>query len=195
MIAALVLPLIVLIPEGEWQLAERKGDLEVWTRERDGSSFQEVLARVRITAAAERVVAVLEDVERYREFMPYLEAASVLERVGDSILYQYQKVDPPVLSARDVVMRVEIERSTRLYRRRYRAAFHPSSPPEDEDTVRLRVLEGEWVIRSLGDDESELSYRVFTDPGGNIPAWVANYGNTISIPRLMNAVRERVSND
>ncbi len=187
-----LLTLVLLQTGGEWELAERDEGLEVWTRERGGSSFDEVMARIRIAASAEQTWAVLEDVARYREFMPYLEDAAILERIGDSVLYQYQKIDPPILSARDVIMRVETERSAGVYRRRYHAAHHPSAPSPDEDTVRLTLLEGEWTVQIAGDDASVLTYVVFADPGGSVPAWAANYANTISIPRLMAALRQRV---
>lgn len=189
---ALLLPIIVFGSVADWEVVDDDQDLKVWTRDREASSYDEIRATITLDAPAARAWAVLDDVARYREFMPRLEDAFVLERIGDTILYQYQKVDPPVISARDFVMRIEIERESECVRRRFRAANHPASPETKDGTVRITTFEGMWTVCAVGPERSELTYQVYGDPGGRVPSWLANYANTMTIPRLMRAFRDRI---
>ncbi|MEL6547042.1 MAG: START domain-containing protein, partial [Myxococcota bacterium] len=175
---------VLMVPD--WELVEQDDELQVWTRERAGSDYEEIRARILLNASAEKTWTVLDDVERYQEFMPRLVEARVLERVGDRVLYQYQKIDPPVLAVRDCVMRIEISRTPGRYVRKFRASHHPLSPPLDDETVRLSVFEGEWRVEALGPNRSALVYQVHADPGGRVPSWLSNYASTMTLPRLMN---------
>ncbi|MEM6531611.1 MAG: START domain-containing protein [Myxococcota bacterium] len=184
--------LVVLTVLGSgWELIDEDGPLKVWTRDKAGSDYEEIRARIEIAASFERTWTVLDDVERYVEFMPRLVEARVLERIG-RIVYQYQKIDPPVLAARDSVMRIEVERSERRGSRRFSAATHPSAPAVSDGTVRLLVFAGEWRVEALETGKTALTYQVHAEPGGSIPSWLANYASTVTIPRLMNAFRERL---
>ncbi|MEO1483451.1 MAG: SRPBCC family protein [Myxococcota bacterium] len=174
-----------------WELVDEDGPLKVWTRPRAGSNYEEIRAKIVLDASFDATWAVLEDVDRYKEFMPRLVEARVLERVG-RVIYQYQKIDPPVLATRDSVMRVEIELSSGLGIRRFSAAAHPSAPALEAGTVRLQTLSGEWRVEALGERKTALSYEVHADPGGSIPAWLANYASTVTIPSLMESFQERL---
>ena len=63
------------------------------------------------------------------------------------------------------------------------AAFHltrgPGEPlaahgPEQPRLVRVSKFEGFWQMRPVGEGQVEVIYQAHTEPGGSLPAWLAN---------------------
>ncbi|MNF14250.1 hypothetical protein D3C80_2163940 [compost metagenome] len=40
--------------------------------------------------------------------------------------------------------------------------------------IRVRRLQGEWIMRPLGERETEVTYQLQADPAGDVPGWLAN---------------------
>lgn len=177
----------------EWQLA-LEGDVHIWTREQETSDFDELIARTEIDAPAPRVWSVLLDVTRYPTFMPYVVEMRVIARIDEKLSYIYQRVDPPIIDARDWIMRVvdEAHREKRLWTRRFRIVPFDRAPPRPAGTIRLEKGWGTWSVKRLSEQKTELVYQVFTEPLGWIPSWVANRIQTMAVPKLMRAIRARV---
>lgn len=176
-----------------WELVEDDDGIKVWSREVGGSNVRQVKATKVVALAPERIWAVLVDTESYVEFMPYLESVEILEKVSASVSYLYQKVDAPLVDARDYVIRVTMKADPDkgVWTRSWVPAHHPSSPPENDDAVRLKVLEGQWTLKRLAPGKTEVTYFLHTDPGGSIPTWIANKANKSSVPTLLSAVAKR----
>ena len=62
--------------------------------------------------------------------------------------------------------------------------------PKYYDCVKTKANKGYWLIEPSGSG-SKVTYYVYTDPGGAVPAWIANKANSIAAPKLAKAVRER----
>jgi hypothetical protein len=67
----------------------------------------------------------------------------------------------------------------------------PGGPPAKSGAVRLTVNDGYWLLEAAaGGKRTKARYYVFTDPGGNIPSFIANAANSKAIPDLFAAVRK-----
>ena len=192
----------VQVPDGfaseaqPWELVDNDDDIQIWSRPNRQSSIDEVLARAQVDVPVGRLWDVLEDVEHYHEFMPHMSNARILERAGPGIIYQYQKVDAPMVSTRDCVMRIELEvdRDKGRFRRAYRVSHPPLAPPVEDGVIRMRKAQGVWEIRRITDDTSELIYQALAEPGGRIPSWITNYANSSVVSDVLSAVRARARN-
>jgi hypothetical protein len=148
------------------------------------------------------VRAVVADVERYPEFMPYVKGSRVLARDpgGDVIVYQRLSFGGLRLLGvgdRDYVIRINEQilssaAGQLVYRRRWTLADAATAPPPEPSVIRLAVDRGLWELSAA--DPSGLRtravYCLFTDPGGSLPAWVANQANRTGIPDVFAAVRK-----
>lgn len=175
----------------QWRQVYREDDITVWVRDVPVSGLHEIRARVVIEAPALRVWSVLNDTARFTEFMPYVVEARIVAPAADGHI-EYQRIDPPFVGQRDYIVRVTSEHDAASGTRWRRwSAVGARGPSPIDGVVRIEVNEGEWAVRADGEGRSIASYYLYTDPGGAIPAWIANRANRSTVPKLMEAVRQR----
>lgn len=179
---------------GAWELAGEELGVVIWTRETPGLTTRELRAEAFFPVPAERVWEVLLDVHHYIEFMPYIEKTLVLGTHPEGH-FEYQLLDPPIVSKRDYVAKVTLKANPKagIYERRWTLTME-IGPPPSESVVRVSVNDGAWKLERHANGHTRVTYLVRTDPGGAIPAWVANRANKESIPALLDAVRKRSMN-
>lgn len=173
-----------------WVDAHNKNGIRVWYRDREELGGREVRSEMHIDAAPEQVFKVLSDVEKYTEFMPYLEKMEVIETLADGRI-QYEVVNAPVVSRRDYVLRITVTRPTpKSWAIAWKPAPEGKGPAESSKMVRIKLNEGQYIIEPDGLG-TKLSYKLLTHPGGSIPAWIAKRSNTSAVPDLMDGIRKR----
>ncbi|MHB8877950.1 MAG: START domain-containing protein [Myxococcaceae bacterium] len=176
-----------------WNEVKNDDGIRVLARDVQGSNIREVKAETVIEAPAETVWAVVNDQPHYTEFMPYLVEAEVFPAdAGPNSRYEYQLIDPPVVSRRDytLVATLAANPGEGKYRRSWTAANDKGPRPKD-GVVRVSICEGYWQVERLTEKTARVTYWLYTDPGGAIPSWMANKANTTSVPNLIRAVRNR----
>jgi hypothetical protein len=69
-----------------------------------------------------------------------------------------------------------------------------AGPAERHGLVRVNVDEGSWLLEPVGPAgaSTQATYQIFTDSGGTLPAFLANRGSQMAIPRLFEAIRKQV---
>jgi hypothetical protein len=114
--------------------------------------------------------------------MPYMtESRFVGGRDADGAQYTYQKMNLPLLSARDFVHKVYLDRDARtdpqgVFANHWAAA--PDKLPKVDSVIRLEISEGSWVVAPSADGKSShVVYRLCVDPAGAVPAFAANRAN------------------
>jgi ribosome-associated toxin RatA of RatAB toxin-antitoxin module len=177
-----------------WEEAGETDGVTVWTREVAGSNVREVRAETDVPTSVDRVWDIIGDVQHYTEFMPYVLDTKVFGETADSH-YEYQRIDPPFVDIRDYCVKVTLMRDdqTKVYQRKWTEA-NDKAPPKKDDVVRVEINKGSWTLEPVGTNKTHITYYLYTDPGGNIPAWMANKANKTSLPDLLNAVKNRSVN-
>src|SRR6202030_2938342 len=69
-----------------WKLATNSNDVMIYSRVRSGSPLKEFRAIGRIDASTHAVHAVIDDIESYSSFMPYIAECRLIKREGDAII-------------------------------------------------------------------------------------------------------------
>lgn len=200
MIRAAALALVTLVAlsafaraEIPWIDAGEKHGTHVWYRDLPDANAREIKAETIMASAPDRVWAVVSDIEHYPEFMPYL---AEIKRLADCEggYYQYERVTPPVIDARDYTMKITItDDAAKGVRRRHWSLANDKGPPPRDGTVRVTVNEGEFEVSSDGKGATRFVYKLLTNPGGSIPMWIAKRASTNSVPDLMDAIRSRAA--
>lgn len=182
----------------EWQEMSRTNDLTVYVRDRSGSPLKEVRAIGTIDVPLGVVRNVLGDFEAYRTFMPYTSESRVLTRDASTrTTVVYLKLNPPLVGARDVTIRVQDEASktadgSATYATHWEAD-NAAGPAAQAGVTRMSLDEGSWLLESTADGKAtKATYSLFTDAGGNLPAFVINMANKRSVADLFDALRKQV---
>jgi len=164
---------------GAWQLAESRAERGVpfvlYVEEggepgRPGFKIETTLA-----ASPDVAAAVLMESMLAADDLPGGDRREVLERTERGALV-YSFVDLPfMLSDREVALRIhhEDDPSTGVHRVSWRESNH-ELPPSKGKAVRIEGTNGYWEFSPLGAQRCEATYLTRAEPGGSIPAAIAD---------------------
>jgi len=183
-------------PADDWKLTSKEDGVTIYSRTRSGSPIKEFKAVGHIDATPRALMAVIDDVDAYPHFMPYISECRVLKHDGDSLI-SYQRVSPPFCTDRDYSIRVRHETKTTPAGKAYVCRWELANalgPAESTEIVRVKINEGSWLIEPAPGNTASATYCVYTDSGGTLPAWLAGKANQVGIGKLFEALRKQVKN-
>lgn len=61
-----------------------------------------------------------------------------------------------------------------------------------EGSGNVRESRGSWTLIPLDSERTVVVYRLLTDPGGRLPAWIVDYTAPRALRRVLASVRKRV---
>lgn len=186
---SLCVPAFAAEPETPFELQLEQDDVKVSTRSNPNWPYAELQAIAEINAPPSEVVAAYADIGGYTAWRPHMVVADVIKKEGDTFWYR-GVADPPVVSRRDMVMRLKF---SSLGEERYGIEFHsePTAAPEQEGVVRVKKSDGSWLFEPLdGGKRTRITYRILTEPGGNVPAWMFNRTSVRGLPGIFTGLRK-----
>lgn len=180
--------------EGGWNPVYSRDGVAVSARPRAGSKIHEMQAISDMDAPPERLLLVLDDIERYPSFMPPTTVARLLARDNGQSFY-YMEINPPVIARRDYCIRVGMQRSPNGTLRSYWMTDNASCPvSERRGIVRVPSNSGEWILEPIdGGRRTHVTYRCHIEVGGQVPAWMVNRVAAKELPNVFAAVRHAVA--
>jgi ribosome-associated toxin RatA of RatAB toxin-antitoxin module len=60
-------------------------------------------------------------------------------------------------------------------------------------TGNLKENSGGWILEPCGSDKTKATYKLCADPGGSIPKFLVNQGTRITMPQIIQAVRQQAA--
>jgi hypothetical protein len=156
----------------QWHADGDIDGLHVELKDVPGSHFQEV----RITTRSDRSLQSLCDAIYSKDFDSKLEGRfkkrELLKQTATE-RWTYEQISVPVTADRDYVMHVRLLRAAPSGE--CEVAFETQDdegrPPPD-GFVRIKKIRGRWTLIPNADGKVAITYEVFSDPGGNLPAFL-----------------------
>jgi len=145
------------------------------------------IGRGLVQAPPERVFRALTDVEHWHEFMPFLEQSTARRRKDGSI-ESFQRLELPFPAGR---RSYRIRVRTRTERPAGGTVWHidwtyvPGSG-------NVKDHHGSWTLTASGPGATSATLRLYTDPGGFIPARAADQGTIETLPWIFHGLRQHV---
>lgn len=158
---------------GGWERVGDEDGIVTDKRVVDGSPVLAWRGSIRIEAPIERVWVVIHDVPARTRWMERCVESRLLAEDAHRQRFYNRTSAPWPAAHRDVVLEARVVVGPDGVRLPFRAVADPGAPPV-ADVVRMPVLEGAWVLRPVGAAATVVEYEVLADPGGWIPAWIAN---------------------
>lgn len=175
-----------------WSKKFEEDGIAVYSRQSVSGSLHEVRMVAEIDAPPRACRNVLADNEAHPETLPNTAETRVVAREGDRVTWVYSLLDLPVVSNRDVTLR-SVEEELRGPRAGYRIRFtvaNDRGPPPRDGVVRIELCTGSWEFMSIdGGRRTQAVYTLLVDPGGLIPAFLANKATRQSLPNVFRAIR------
>ncbi len=107
--------------------------------------------------------------------------------------WTYEQISVPVVSDRDYVMHVTLEQPAASGRCEvsFETVSDPLRPPR-AGLVRIPDIRGSWTLTPAG-GTVKVSYQVFSDPGGGVPAFLARGSQRSAAVEFLHTILGRAS--
>ena len=193
----LVVSAAALWAQGEWSLVRNSDGIRVFTKPSENSSLDQFMGKTVVDAKLEIVVELIRDVDAQPQWMADCIEARVVKKYTeeDILVYNVTRAPWPV-SNRDVVVRsrggidVKSGKVSIIFN-----AVKDSPVPPRSGIVRMTDLLGQWHLKKVGDNQTEVTYIMRANPAGNIPASIANMTSK-NIPfRTLTNMKQMVKKD
>ena len=161
-----------------WKLITDRNGIQVYMRHRDESRLKTFRGVSRIQLADEyALVALLEDYASYPRWLHFIDGATEFNRDGPLMRQiRFTTQLPWPLNDREAVLEARVETTVKPDVENVTVYLdnRPTLLPANPEYVRFPEMEGIFQLTRLGDNEVQVVYQLVLDPGGYIPAWLAN---------------------
>ena len=149
--------------------------IQVYLCDSDLSNFRTIIVELDMPATMSQYAAHVLAVENYKywhykSIEPYL-----LDKVSDTEIYYYSEVETPwPVDNRDLIFHLQMSQNSLTKILTVKLTIMPDYIPHKDGVVRLP--QGNAVLKVTPIDKNNVHIRYIIDlnPGGAIPAWVAN---------------------
>lgn len=160
----------VLAADAEYEKAGETDGVTIEQRAMPASKFVEL----RFTTLTDKTPRSLCDAAfgdgKFDPKEPDLKSRTIVQESADERV-TYEQITPPVVSNRDYVVRARRIVEGASCRMTFEAA-NELGPKSPDGWVRVSKLRGYWLFEPVEGGKTKLTYVVFTDPGGSIPAFL-----------------------
>jgi hypothetical protein len=163
------LVLVLLTADAPWKVESTREGVTLESRPVEGSSFYEYRATADATASVESLCDGVYEWASTSTDHPHMTSRKVLEDQGDSRIV-HDTLDPPVVSRRELTFQItRTHPSDGVCVIEYHAR-NDKAPKLADGYVRIEKLRGGWRLEPLPNGKTRVTYTLFADPGGSIPA-------------------------
>lgn len=179
--------------EPAWEVVRRTSDgIIVKMRETPGMSVLAVKASVVVEAPAKIILDAACDPKTFHKATEYVVENGFYQSGQPNVWFNYQLLEFPVITRRDYTLRYErsMDPAAGRFRLSWRTATSKGPAPRD-GIIRVTLADGRIDIVPMdGGVRSRVDYYVLADPGGNIPGWIINLANRVSVPAILRDIRD-----
>ncbi len=158
-----------------WKPEKEKNGISVYLSDVKGSSFKAVKVECTFTGTYARLIAVLTNTSHFSEWIFRNKTSKLLKKNSAyDFLYYSETRMPWPLSNRDVIIHMRINTSNLPRSLSIQGNHEKNFLPEVPGRVRVSHYKASWIVTMPTTSSIQISYILEIDPGGSIPAWVAN---------------------
>ena len=157
------------------KLSLNRNNIKVWTYQKADNPVFQYKAETTFDVPLEQAVAVILDVGRAEQWVPYMGKVQMLsqdEKKGEFTLYMVLDFPFP-LKDRDVIVKGKMSKAANGVISIKNTAIAGNYPVQP-DIVRLTHYEGDWTFQKLANNKVKVTTSGYADPAGAIPLSFVN---------------------
>ncbi len=164
-----------------------RGEILVDLAAVSGTAIKRATAVAVVDATPSQVFAVLTDYDSFTQFMPYCRKVKVQKKNDEQTWVRFDLDFPWPIGDRYYVLRMKDKTVDTA-----KGSVLVNSWTYEPGSGNINDTYGSWEVRPYPGGKSSVRYTVFTDPGGNIPGWVANMASETAMPNVIKGLRKRL---
>ena len=164
-----------IIAQNNWKLSKDKDGIKVFESINDNSNYKSIKVECVMPGGVENLIRVLTDIDHHKDWIYNNKKAYLLKKLSaDDFFYYTETYLPWPLSNRDAVAHMKITRDTLNRFVDIVETGEPGYIPQKTGIVRVPRFAINWHVTVLPASKLKVIYVLEVEPGGSIPAWLAN---------------------
>ena len=189
-----MIPVQTILAQSNWEIKKEKDNIRIYTRVQKESRFNELKAVFELPGNFTQLRSILEDVNQYPNWVYSTKTSTVVERPGPGDMIYYAEISAPwPLSNRDYYSETKIWVDSSLQKMHISSHSISDRFPFKKHLVRVPLLKAEWTITRAASASLHVEYTLQWNPGGNIPAWVANMFSTMGPYQSFSELKKKMA--
>lgn len=158
-----------------WKLEKSKDGINVYTSEVSGSSFKAVKVECTLTGTFAKLISILTNVSGFKKWIYNNKRSEVLKKFSPNDFIYYSETSMPFpFSNRDVIIRMQIKTDSLPKFLTINGSHQKDILPEIPGRERIPHYKANWKVTMPTSNTLQILYILEVDPGGSLPAWLAN---------------------
>jgi hypothetical protein len=176
-----------------WKFIKEKDGIKVYTRQQENSPVKSFKGVADIKSGYAKIYAIVGDVRGSDHWDENIKELKVISSDKDkSFCYYLVYSTPWPLQNRDLCVEAIIKKDSATGDIEILAQSRPKLVPEQKDLVRIKEYWQKWTVHPIDNTHTRLTIEGTVNPGGSIPAWLANMVITDTPLKMLHDIRERV---
>jgi len=162
-----------------WELKKDEDGIKVYTGIAPGTHIRAVKVTCLLNTSMSALVALLMDANAHEQWVYSTKRSYMVKQLTPASMIYYSEISMPwPLSNRDVVVEMDISQQPATNVLTVTANAVAQYVPVNKSKVRITHSEVSWRVTPIGNNQLSVEYTGLGDPGGEVPAWLANSFST-----------------
>jgi hypothetical protein len=159
----------------KWKLSKEKDGIKVYQSELQHSSYKAIKVECTLPGNYDKLIAVLNNVSGQKDWVYHNKTSYMIKKVNPYEFYYYTEASLPwPMSNRDAIVHLTMDRDSLNRFLKIMSVSVPDYISEQSGKVRVTRSTISWNVTMPTANTIKIIYVFEAEPGGNIPAWVAN---------------------
>jgi len=160
-------------------LKKDKNNIKIYSCPTKESAFNTIRAEFEVNTTVEKYISLVLDIENYKNWRYHETNHRLLKKISDKEIIYYNQVNAPFpVSDRDMVSHLTISQDPQTKIVTLTTVSMPNYIPPVDGIVRIPKSKSIMTLTPINESRLKASCIITVDPGGQIPAWVANTFST-----------------
>lgn len=162
--------------KSDWVLSKSKNQISIYLRTVDYSSYKEFKGEMIVKSCPENIITFLTHIESFEEWLPDCKESKKLTQISNTEQINYVLTEVPwPYEDRDITYLFKVmEKNSNTGKVIIQIENRPEFIPFRNNTVRIPRSAGIWTFTPINKDYTKVEYQMHIEPGGFVPAWLAN---------------------
>lgn len=178
------------------KLKKDQEGIKIYLCKKEGSSFKTIKVAFETKGTLKSYASGVLNIAGYKEWQNSILNIYTLENINDLELIYYSEVDAPwPVSNRDLIFHLKMDQDSITKSLTVSLKQLPLFIPAKEGIVRIPTANSLLTVIPIDSVHLQVNYVIHVDPGGDIPAFIANVFSTNTPWHTFNNFRIKLAND
>ena len=156
-----------------------KNNIRIYNCPSAKSAFNDIQAEFEVSATIDAYISIVLDISNYKTWRYHETNHRILKKISDTELIYYNQVEAPFpVSNRDLISHLTIRHDTLTQGLVVTVESMPDYLPPVANVVRVPRSKSVMTLTPVNKSKLRAQCVIQVDPGGRLPAWVANTFST-----------------